>query len=730
VTWVGRKLHNIRLVERLATSGAEDVYAGIDERLGRGVTVRALDLERVGASARDRFLRRLRVLSQLEHPNLIRVLDYFEEDGTSLVITEPVSGRALDEVLASERSTGRERLALAEQLTAAVAAAHAVSLVHGDLRAEHVVVGGAGEVKLGGFDLVGMDRGVAAGEVASAGAHASSPEQARGEPATAASDVYGLGVLIKRLAGDGAGSALEALTDRMVLPLPWDRPRIDEVGRCLRELGDAPRRLMRRVVVGLAAGSLAAASLLSTAALLHARHSLSRVTQSRREMEAINRFLEEMLAPRDSDDDAETLRVGDVLEEAAAGVDAAFAELPMQRCQVLETLAATFQSLGHPAEAHALLTRALAIRGREQGDRHPEALRSRNALANVLSDLGKHGQAEALHREVVLAMTQELGGQHPDTIAARLNLALDLLGQSEYGEAEALLRRTLRLVEPIESAEPDLAWSIRNGLAIAVHRQGRLVEAAELHRHNLAASRGRRGNEHPRTLAAMVNLAVTVSELGQLEDAEELFREAAEISLRVFGEEHPRYALTLSNLATALLRQGEVGEAEAIHRQVLAINRRVLGSEHPYTVTGCELLARDLIYLERYDEAEVLLGEALAAARRVLGAEHAITLSAMTTLGEAQAATGKYREAERTLREVLALRERLEGVDHPDTLTTTGMLGAVRAELGDLAEGERLLRRAWEGRRQTLGEDHPLTRRSREELMRVLEAEGKPGAER
>ena len=189
-----------RLDERIAVGGMGEVWRAHDEVLGRDVAVKVLrrdladDQEFV-----DRFRDEARHTASLSHPNIAAVHDYAESDGVSYLVMELVDGEPLSELLAREGALPVERtLDLLAQVALALQAAHDAGVIHRDIKPGNLLVRPDGTVKV-------TDFGIARAAEATAGrtqtgtvlgtAYYMPPESARGEQATAASDVYALGVV-------------------------------------------------------------------------------------------------------------------------------------------------------------------------------------------------------------------------------------------------------------------------------------------------------------------------------------------------------------------------------------------------------------------------------------------------------------------------------------------------------------------------------------------------------
>ena len=194
-----------RLCRWLAAGGMGQVWQATDEVLGRPVAVKLL---RDDYAQDPSFARRLRAEARygaaVTHPGIASVFDYGEvttADGTAptpFLVMELVAGEPLSSLLAREGRLGLDRsLDIVGQAAVAVGAAHRVGLVHRDLKPANLLVGPDGTVKVTDFGVaqaLGQGQGDE-GEVLVGTAGYLSPEQASGQPATAASDLYALGVV-------------------------------------------------------------------------------------------------------------------------------------------------------------------------------------------------------------------------------------------------------------------------------------------------------------------------------------------------------------------------------------------------------------------------------------------------------------------------------------------------------------------------------------------------------
>ncbi|MBC7292296.1 MAG: serine/threonine protein kinase [Actinotalea sp.] len=188
------------LVDRIGAGGMATVWRARDTVLGREVAVKVVDLAVVDDPALGERLQREAVAAaSITHPDVVTVHDAGVADGVAYVVMTLVEGRDLAAVLAEKGPLPvADAARLGTRLAGALAAAHAAGVVHRDVKPANVLLHGD-DVTLVDFGIASVDTAQAAltatGTVIGT-AHAMSPEQARGEQATAASDVYGLGCLL------------------------------------------------------------------------------------------------------------------------------------------------------------------------------------------------------------------------------------------------------------------------------------------------------------------------------------------------------------------------------------------------------------------------------------------------------------------------------------------------------------------------------------------------------
>jgi eukaryotic-like serine/threonine-protein kinase len=194
-----------RLCRWLAAGGMGQVWQAVDEILGRPVAVKLLRDEHAQDPS---FVRRLRAEARyaaaVTHPGIASVFDYGEvtttagAEPTPFLVMELINGEPLSSLLAREGRLGLDcSLDIVGQAAVAVGAAHRARLVHCDLKPANLLICPDGTVKVTDFGVaqaLGQGQGDQR-ELLMGTAGYLSPQQATGQPATPASDLYALGVV-------------------------------------------------------------------------------------------------------------------------------------------------------------------------------------------------------------------------------------------------------------------------------------------------------------------------------------------------------------------------------------------------------------------------------------------------------------------------------------------------------------------------------------------------------
>ena len=224
---IGQTLGHYRILDKLGAGGMGEVYRAEDTTLGREVAIKVLpeaftsDPERLA-----RFEREAKLLAALNDPHIAQIHALEEIDGQKLLVMELLEGATLRERLSDGPLPRRKVVDFALQIARGLAAAHEKGFVHRDLKPENLFLTRDGQIKILDFGLAKLPERTPVdpesetavltefGRILGTVAYMS-PEQVRGEPVEARSDIFCFGsVLYEMLAGQSAfraGSAVETM---------------------------------------------------------------------------------------------------------------------------------------------------------------------------------------------------------------------------------------------------------------------------------------------------------------------------------------------------------------------------------------------------------------------------------------------------------------------------------------------------------------------------------------
>ena len=196
-----------RIVALLARGGMGDVYRATDPRLGRAVALKTLtSAQRSDGQAVERFLQEARITASLDHPNIVKVFDVGTSNGRPYLVSELLEGETLRAPIGRGAVSPADALEIAAALTSGLVAAHARGLVHRDLKPENIFLTRSGTAKILDFGIAklaqdpALPRGLATltGVVLGTAGYLA-PEQVKGDPVDARTDLFALGSILFEL---------------------------------------------------------------------------------------------------------------------------------------------------------------------------------------------------------------------------------------------------------------------------------------------------------------------------------------------------------------------------------------------------------------------------------------------------------------------------------------------------------------------------------------------------
>jgi tetratricopeptide (TPR) repeat protein/tRNA A-37 threonylcarbamoyl transferase component Bud32 len=207
---IGQTLGHYRIVERIGAGGMGEVYRAHDEHLGRDVAIKVLPAHALAdESAHKRFRKEAEALSKLNHPNIATVFDFDTQGEVDFLAMEFVSGTSLAEMLRTGRLPEKEVCLLGMQIAAALQEAHEHGIIHRDLKPQNIMVTLKRQAKVLDFGLATLLRPQGPAELTATLVETKAirgtlpymaPEQLRGEPADARTDIWAAGAVLYEMA--------------------------------------------------------------------------------------------------------------------------------------------------------------------------------------------------------------------------------------------------------------------------------------------------------------------------------------------------------------------------------------------------------------------------------------------------------------------------------------------------------------------------------------------------
>src|SRR5262245_2718821 len=258
---IGTSLGSYRVLAKLGEGGMGEGYLADDERLRRKVALKVLPIAFAGdPDRRQRFEREVRAVSALNHPNIVTLFDLGRDGDRYFMATEFIDGCTLREHLRERKKLPIEdAIKSAGQCAEALSSAHAAGIVHRDIKPENVMIRHDGYVKVLDFGLAttaaastpDADTQTMLAVITTAGVVVGtmgylSPEQARGQPIDARTDIFSLGVVFYEMLTGTQPFAGTTPSDTIAAVLRGEPPPLGNA------IDDPPEGLERIVARALA----------------------------------------------------------------------------------------------------------------------------------------------------------------------------------------------------------------------------------------------------------------------------------------------------------------------------------------------------------------------------------------------------------------------------------------------------------------------------------------------
>ncbi len=688
---IGASWGHLHQLDFVARGGFGDVYRAYDPTLERTVALklRRDDLPVVISSGRD-LLAEARRLARIRHPHVLAVHGASYHNGRAGIWADWIDGETLQQYLLHATPSAAELLRWGRELASALAAIHEAGLVHGDIKASNVMRDLRGHLVLMDFGAGFASDGEGA-VLGGATPRYLAPEVLKGGAATAAIDVYALGVLLHWLGAGrfperGAVAAnirprqLRALLRTLLASEPEARPTSQALTEQLQRLELAPLRRARRIALLTTVTALLAISVVSTLAYQRARSEHAQTQNALEHADTTNRFLTDLIERASAGALGPNASLRDLLDAAPAMVHERFAARPGDRSRLLHLLSEVEYSLSNDQMAARLAAQA--------GD---AALADDPGADNTLMRVG-----DALRLSVYLdesatslqalqhVLERARGEQRSPQLLAYLEFCLlevdyaQSIAQSSPQVQQRLIDRVQRLLAQPALVDPGVAsllWRRRSNLeVVGADFEAALVSAGK----SVALAEAVYGDEHPRTATSRSVLGWLLLSLDHADQAEQLFRRSIAMHEAKVGRRSRVVVDYLVGLAYTLHVKGERAEALQLAREAHPVSVELYGPLHRNTIDAALTLGQTQMANALSSETAELLSALRAALHAAGKHQNRQYLQVLELLASARLARGDVDQALQWVEECAAVGTRALGAQNSLTRRCGRLAAALR----------------------------------------------------
>jgi len=395
---------------------------------------------------------------------------------------------------------------------------------------------------------------------------------------------------------------------------------------------------------------------------------------------------------RGSDVSGRDVRLIDVLDAAAAGIDGTseeggrFADRPGVEAEVRNAIAKTYRVLGENETATSNAERAVELWVDSDGEESGRALQAMHELGMAHAANSAPAEAERWLRRAFDGRSRLLGVEHPHTLMSMGSLAQTIRRQGRLSEGEEMLASMLPLAENTFGTTHFATTTVISDQAAIAYQRGDYQLSADRYERVVDAYSESLGPEHVYTLNAMLSFCRPLQRLGRNEQALELVVRASERLAAAFGPAYPTLFTAKDIRADVLAGLGRSAEALPLLEDLAAVQTERFGPGHPASLYQQVRLGETLTGLGRHGEAEAILSDAATVLSPGNESGTPLDYRVHRALGVCLSGQGRFAEAANAHRRQLELMEGRESVIELDFASTYEQLGLALRKSGAKSE--------------------------------------------
>lgn len=607
-----QRVGDYQLLEEISASVMGTVYRAqrADERYQQQVAIKFLATSG-DPNKHQLFIQERRLLAELEHPNITRILDAGEFNGAPYVVMEWVNRINILDYCRQQQLSLNIRLQLFATICQAIQYAHQHLIVHGDIKPQNILVNNDGEPKLLDFGIAHRlnDESVIEHHNKLFTTGYASPEQLQEQVISTASDIFSLGMLLfemvylqhpfpitdsleqwkHQLLNDTPISINTAQLDALAIRRDW---RLDLHSICHCALQKQPgqrynsaqaladdihslishrpvksrqgnwlygllkfsnRHRFASIATGIAIIITAVALVVLSWQGVLLRDALNNSEQQRNAAEQATRYIQDMMLQADphTDNEAE-VSLEQVMVDGADQLANRFTDQPEVKANLAFTLGQVLHNLGQYEHAIKTLQMVLDVTN------SPHRAQAISAQANALRKLEKLPAAweKAQQAEQLLSADQNLDWAYNRFIQVNI-----LTEQSQFQQASELMEETLAVAQQLPI---DLNIDKLMVLGSLYWNQDQLEDALASYKRGYQLAYKHYGIDHHQTGRFQYAQAVAAHRLGRFSDSQVAYEAAIAIHQRVYGDDHPTTISSKDALGALLYNMGDSHTAAGI----------------------------------------------------------------------------------------------------------------------------------------------------------------------